>query len=217
MVVNYYIYTKLFIVITREVLTNNLKLNKMKKLINTTLITVLLFVLIINQSCSKKNDAPANTVTEQVSNNLKIGSWSITKFEKNGIDSTAIFSGVKFIFEANNIAISVDNTNTSVNGTWSIRRIPTSDDDDDDDGDDGDDDGLDHGNNNANNNINTQNNTNQVFSVDNLELVFNYNYTNYLINLNNKWKLVFQSQTKIELASYNNLNLIDAYLTIEKN
>jgi len=183
----------------------------MKTINNLIVLTNLFLVITMSLSCTKNEENQKNTVTEQISRSLKSGSWSVTKFKKNEIDNTLIFSKVTFIFQSNNITLSIDSTNTSFNGTLSIRRIPTADDEEEEDEED---DGLDHGNNTPIGGNLTVNN--QVFSVDNLEIIFNYNYTNQLINLNNKWKIIFQSESKIELVNYNNLNSIDTYLILSK-
>lgn len=174
----------------------------------------LFLILITNLSCTKEDESSKNTITEQVTNSLKSGVWQITKFEKNAIDSVVLFSGITFTFQSNNIALSLDTANTTFNGTWSIRRIPNLNDDDEEDEEDEEDDGLNHGNNQTTNGNGST--IPQIVAIDNLEIVFNYNYTNNLANLNNKWKLMFQNELKIELATYNSLNSIDTYLVLEK-
>jgi len=173
---------------------------KVKK--NIMLLAVLLIGAITFQSCSKSNKNDTNTVTEQLKNNLQQGTWKVTSFVKEGIDSTIYLFNYNFSFEANNIVLCRDTANNIYNGTWSIRRIPSGDEDEDEDEDE-------HGI------FFPIGNT--ITSIDNLEIVINFNYPTSLKRINNKWKLLNQRPTLIELKNYNGLNIVDTYLTLEKN
>jgi len=173
---------------------------KVKK--NIMLLAVLLIGALTFQSCSKSNKSDTNTVTEQLKNNLQQGTWKVTSFVKEGIDSTIYLFNYNFSFEANNIVLCRDTANNIYNGTWSIRRIPSGDEDEDEDEDE-------HGI------FFPIGNT--ITSIDNLEIVINFNYPTNLKRLNNKWKLLNQRPTLIELKNYNGLNIVDTYLTLEKN
>ncbi|MBW6481581.1 MAG: hypothetical protein K0B10_00840 [Vicingaceae bacterium] len=174
----------------------------MKVTKNIMLLAIFLIGAITFQSCSKSNKDNANTVTEQLKNNLQQGTWNITYFEKNGIDSTTYLSNYNFSFEANNIVLCRDTANHIYNGTWSIRRIPSGDEDEDEDEEE-------------NGVFIPVGNT--VTSIDNLEIVINFNYLINLKQVNNKWKLLNQRPTIIELKNYNGFNIVDTYLTLEKN
>jgi len=171
---------------------------KVKK--NIMLLAVLLIGALTFQSCSKSNKSDTNTVTEQLKNNLQQGTWKVTSFVKEGIDSTIYLFNYNFSFEANNIVSCRDTANNIYNGTWSIRRIPSGDEDEDED---------EHGI------FFPIGNT--ITSIDNLEIVINFNYPTSLKRINNKWKLLNQRPTLIELKNYNGLNIVDTYLTLEKN
>jgi len=173
---------------------------KVKK--NIMLLAVLLIGALTFQSCSKSNKSDTNTVTEQLKNNLQQGTWKVTSFVKEGIDSTIYLFNYNFSFEANNIVLCRDTANNIYNGTWSIRRIPSGDEDEDEDEDE-------HGI------FFPIGNT--ITSIDNLEIVINFNYPTSLKRINNKWKLLNQRPTLIELKNYNGLNIVDTYLTLEKN
>ena len=168
-------------------------------------IIIVLVAFSLCQSCSK-NNTTSNTVTEQISNNMKQGNWVITNFSENNITKTSIFTNYSFAFEDNNIALCTHLQSKNIfNGTWSLLRDSSGDDDDDDDDD--------HGN--SHNTTQTNTNANTINGIDNLRLIFNYNYNNELSNLNKKWIISSYSGTKIELVAYNNLNLLAYSLTIE--
>lgn len=175
---------------------------KVKKYI--MLLAILLVGAITFQSCSKSNKNNTKTVTEQLKNNLQQGTWKVISFVKDGIDSTIYLSNYNFSFEANNIVLCKDTANNIYNGTWSIRRIPSGDEDEDEDEDE-----------NEHGIFFPIGNT--ITSIDNLEIVINFNYPINLKQLNNKWKLLNQEPILIELKNYNGLNIVDTYLTLEKN
>ncbi|PJC61356.1 MAG: hypothetical protein CO022_10390, partial [Flavobacteriales bacterium CG_4_9_14_0_2_um_filter_32_27] len=89
---------------------------KVKK--NIMLLAVLLIGALTFQSCSKSNKSDTNTVTEQLKNNLQQGTWKVTSFVKEGIDSTIYLFNYNFSFEANNIVLCRDTANNIYNGTW---------------------------------------------------------------------------------------------------
>lgn len=82
-------------------------------------------------SCSG-DDSPSTTNTNgnvtEVVNIAKAGTWKITSFVEDGKDETQHFAGYAFTFGANNVLTAVGGVAT-YNGTWSVTKDNSSDDD----------------------------------------------------------------------------------------
>lgn len=82
-------------------------------------------------SCSG-DDSPSTTNTNgnitEVVNIAKAGTWKITSFVEDGKDETQHFTGYAFTFGANNVLTAVGGVAT-YNGTWSVTKDNSSDDD----------------------------------------------------------------------------------------
>lgn len=78
-------------------------------------------------SCKKEDDNPSNQTQTTVQNNVKSGTWRITKFIDSGTDETNHFTGYTFTFKTSGV-INANNGTNDYNGTWSITDSNSNDD-----------------------------------------------------------------------------------------
>lgn len=102
----------------------------MKYLTNAILL-ISLFTFLI--ACSDDDDdsvTPKNVVQTTIENNMRNGTWIITKFSEDTVDETTNYAGFTFSFEAGGLLRA--NGITTFEGTWSISDSNSNDDTADD-------------------------------------------------------------------------------------
>lgn len=77
----------------------------------------------LTASCKKKSEK----TQKEIEKNIQSGTWNITKFIDSGQDETSHFSGYNFTFGDSGALNSTNGTNT-YNGTWSISKSNSNDD-----------------------------------------------------------------------------------------
>lgn len=112
---------------TRQNNSVTLQKNKMntKRLKITILASLLSLFAIV--SCKKDDDSPNNSTQTTVQNNVKSGTWRITKFIDSGVDETNHFTGYNFTFTSAGV-LNATNGSTNFDGTWSITDSNSNDD-----------------------------------------------------------------------------------------
>lgn len=79
-------------------------------------------------ACDDDTKAKVNGNATAIANNLKSGTWSITKFEEDTIDETGHFTDYEFTFGPEGVLTATDGTNTYT-GTWAVNDDDSDDDD----------------------------------------------------------------------------------------
>jgi hypothetical protein len=86
--------------------------------------------LLSMMSCGDDDDS-SNVTQTQVQNNVKNGTWRITKFIDSGDDETNHFTGYNFTFNTSGV-LNADNGTNSYDGSWSVTDNNSNDDSEDD-------------------------------------------------------------------------------------
>jgi hypothetical protein len=96
------------------------------KTLKFILLMTMIFAMV---SCD--NDDDSTNSPAAVENNVKTGTWKITRFEDSGNNETSSFSGYNFVFDANGTLTASSGINLFV-GTWSVTDDNSNDDSSDD-------------------------------------------------------------------------------------
>ena len=96
-----------------------------------TAMIMCLFALAPLISCTDDDDDVNMNAESEVENNVKDGTWRITKFVDSDKDETDHFTGYSFTFKSSGILTASNGTNT-FEGTWSITKSNSNDDSEDD-------------------------------------------------------------------------------------
>lgn len=80
----------------------------------TKLMLMLSLITLIFSCSNKSNDLTPN----QISDNLKQGSWSVSYYAENGKDETHKFSGYSLIFSNDNVLELMKGLQNSYSGSW---------------------------------------------------------------------------------------------------
>lgn len=92
--------------------------------------------LVIFTGCNTDNDNDSNNdLKSEIEDNVKKGTWRITKFMDDGDDESNHFTGYNFTFGDNNV-LTASNTVNTYTGTWIVSDGDSDDDSDDDSQDD---------------------------------------------------------------------------------
>ena len=142
-----------------------------------------------DSSDDNNNNNNNSELIATITNNVKDGNWSVTKFIDSGQDETNDFNGYSFSFEDNSVLTATKEANV-MTGTWSVTA---SDDDDSDD----------------------DNPSNDNDDID-FNIFFNVDDSSNFEDLNDDWDIVSQTSTKIELIDVSGGNGGTDYLTFEK-
>ncbi|WP_232817834.1 hypothetical protein [Winogradskyella tangerina] len=160
----------------------------MKNILNTGLLLMLSFTLML--SCSTEDDeGNPNNNNQQIAaiaSAVQSGTWRISNFNDSGENETSDFNGYNFTFNSNGSLVASNGTNT-VNGTWSVTDDSNSSDDSSSDDD-----------------------------VD-FNIFFPVPESSDFEDLNDDWDVVSYSSTRIELIDISGGNGGTDLLTFERN
>lgn len=85
-------------------------------------------LLVSMTSCDDDTKEKVNGNATAVANNLKSGTWTVTKFVEDDIDETEQFVNYDFTFDTDGVLTATDGTNTYT-GTWAVNDDESEDDD----------------------------------------------------------------------------------------
>lgn len=92
--------------------------------------TIGLVVLSLGVLSCEDDSKSSESEIEQISQDLGLGTWKITKFIDSGKDETSSFNGFLFTFNPNGSLVATNGINTFT-GTWSIVKDSSDDSPDD--------------------------------------------------------------------------------------
>lgn len=92
--------------------------------------TIGLVVLSLGMLSCEDDSKSSESEIDQISQDLGLGTWKITKFIDSGKDETSSFNGFLFTFNPNGSLVATNGVNTFT-GTWSIVKDSSDDSPDD--------------------------------------------------------------------------------------